>query len=371
VSLAGGLNGAALITAMVVVIGVEYILRRRLNVLEMPLAKPFLALVGLTALGIVIAPDPRLAFEYWTRLLSTFLLFVLALDQLQDPAQRSKLVMALLLAVPIPVLVGLYQLATGQGNTFTEGYNRILGTFVHPANFGSFLITLLPLCVAVFMHSKPSLSKLGLAVLSVLMLLCIVFTFTRIVWIAVVVVAMVIGAAKTRASFLVIPAVFLFVFMFVPSVQSRLQGSTDTSGYGSGAWRLNLWDEELSFTSTSSLPLGLGLGAVETLAGHPAHNEYVRIWVETGLTGSIAYLMLYSALARRALSNYRRARSSVNRNLILAFLAAGAAWFVIAFTDNLLNVLALQWYFWALAALALSIQPRPESVASPALRDAV
>jgi hypothetical protein len=61
----------------------------------------------------------------------------------------------------------------------------------------------------------------------------------------------------------------------------------------------------------------------------------------------------------------------VNRNLILAFLAAGAAWFVIAFTDNLLNVLALQWYFWALAALALSIQPRPAPVASQELREAV
>ena len=53
-----------------------------------------MAIVGLAALGIAIAPDPRIAFEYWMRLLSTFLLFVLMLDQLQDTRQRGKFVAA-------------------------------------------------------------------------------------------------------------------------------------------------------------------------------------------------------------------------------------------------------------------------------------
>ena len=125
VTVVGGLNGVAVITAMVTVIGIEYIARRRINVLDVPLGRPFAAIVFLSALGIAIASDPRIAFEYWMRLLSTFLLFVLMLDQLQDTRQRGKFVAALLLSVPITVVFGLYQFFAGEVNQVTEGYNRI------------------------------------------------------------------------------------------------------------------------------------------------------------------------------------------------------------------------------------------------------
>jgi O-antigen ligase len=355
VSIAGGLNGAALLTAMVIVIGVEHIARTRIRVLDVPLAKPFIAILAISLAGIVLAPDPRLAIEHWIRLLSTFILFVLILDNLQDRTQAGKLLAAVLLSVPLPVLVGVYQMLSGEGNHFTEGYNRILGTFVHPANFGVYLVTLLPVCAVLFLHSRPSWTKLGLLVMAITMVICIVFTFTRIVWLGLVIVALVIGTARTRATLLVIPVVLVLAFLLLPSVQGRLEGSTRTTGYGSGAWRLNLWGEELSRTSLTSLPIGLGLGAVETLSGNPAHNEYLRIWLETGVAGSVAYVCLYGSLVRRALANYRDATSPLARHLVLAFLALLAARLVIALTDNLLNLLALEWYFWALGALTLSL----------------
>jgi O-antigen ligase len=371
VAVAGGLNGAALLTAMVIVIGIEHIARRRLRIMDVPLAKPFVAILAISLVGIVLAPDPRLAVEHWMRLLSTFLLFVLILDNLRDDRQAGKLLAAVLLSVPLPVLVGLYQMVAGEGNHFTEGYNRILGTFVHPANFGVYLVTLLPVCAAVFMNARPSWSKLGLFIMAIAMVVCILFTFTRIVWIGLVIVALVIGTARTRATLVVIPFVLVLAFLFLPSVQDRLQGSTRTTGYGSGAWRLNLWGEELSRTSITSLPAGLGLGAVESFSGNPAHNEYLRIWLEMGVTGSIAYVWLYGSLIRRSLESYSGAPTPLSRHLILAFLALLAARLVIALTDNLLNSLALEWYFWALAALTLSIRqgstaPEP----SPPLRGA-
>jgi hypothetical protein len=368
VSVAGGLNGAALLTAMVIVIGAEHIARRRIALLDVPLAKPFVAVLAVSLVGVALAPDPRLGLEHWTRALSSFLLFVLIWDHLRDNRQAGKFVAALLLSVPVPVAFGVYQLLSGEGNHYTEGYNRILGTFVHPANFGVYLVTLLPVCLVAALHTRPGFTRLGLMLLALIMVVCVVFTFTRIVWFGLVAIALVMGTAKTRATLLVLPAILALTVMLMPSVQDRLDGSTRTTGYGSGAWRINLWSEELSRTSLTSLPAGLGLGAVETLSGYPAHNEYLRIWLETGVTGAIAYIWLYGSLIRRSIASYRHALSPIAKHIALAFLAVIAARLVIAFTDNLLNLLALEWYFWALAAFTLALRPAQAAASSSPVR---
>ena len=368
VTVIGGLNGAALLTSLMILVGLEHVARRGFQVLDLPLAKPMLALLGISAFTVVGAPDPQLALEHWMRWLSTVLLFFIIVDEVSDARERGKFLGALLLSAVLPVLVGLYQLVTGEGNQNTDGFNRIFGTFVHPSPFGVYLLTLLPVAAVTCFHSKPGWSKLGLAVLSIAMAVCAVFTFTRIVWLGAVVIVLVLGSGKTKATLFVIPVLVVLAFSLLPSVQERFAGATETTGYdSSGAWRIRHWDDQLASTSLSTLPLGSGLGAVEYVLGQPAHNDYLRVWVEMGLLGSAAYLWLFGSLIKGAIANYRGATTSQDRYLILAFLALFAGRLVMSLTDNLLAQPVLEWYFWGIAAVVLSLKPRPAQ-ASPAPR---
>jgi O-antigen ligase len=191
------------------------------------------------------------------------------------------------------------------------------------------------------------------------MAVCAVFTFTRIVWLGGVVALLVLGSGKTRAALLVIPVLVVLAFVLLPSVQQRFEGATETTGYeSSGAWRIRHWDDQLRYNSLPSLPLGAGLGTVEHVLGQPAHNDYLRIWVEMGVLGSAAYLWLYGSVIKGAVGNYRGARTSEDRFLVLAFLALLTGRLVMSLTDNLLIQPVLEWYFWGIAAVVLALKPR-------------
>jgi putative inorganic carbon (HCO3(-)) transporter len=358
VAIVGGFNGAALLTTGMIVVGLEYVARNRAHILNLPLAKPMLALLAISSLTIVIAPDPGLALEHWIRWLSTVLLFLIIVDHVRDEGERGKFLGALMLSALLPVLLAIYQFAAGEGNQATEGFNRVFGSFVHPSPFGVYLLTLLPTAAVLCGHSKRGWAKLGLFFLAVAMALCAVLTFTRIVWLGAVVIALVLGSAKTRATLVVLPLLVFAAVQLTPVLQDRFQGATETTGYEStGAWRIRHWDDQLAQTSLSTLPLGAGLGAVEYVLGQPAHNDYLRIWVELGLVGSAAYLWLLGSLVRGAVRNLRGAQSSLHRYLILAFLSMFVGRMVMSLTDNLLIQPVLEWYFWGLAAVALSLTP--------------
>ena len=362
VAIVGSFNGAALLTTGMIVVGLEHALRNRRYILDLPLAKPMFAVLAISGLTIVIAPAPQLALEHWMRWLSTVLLFLIIVDRVRDERERGKFLGALMLSALVPVLLGLYQFVSGEGNQATENYNRVFGSFVHPSPFGIYLLTLLPVTAVLCFHKGPGWSKLGLAVLAVAMGMCAVLTFTRIVWLGAIVIVLVLGSARSRLTLFALPVLVIAVFTLLPSVQDRFQGATETTGYDStGAWRVKHWDEQLAQTTPTTLPLGAGLGAVEYVLGNQAHNDYLRIWVELGLVGSAAYLWLWGSLIKGAITNLRGAKTSLDRYLILAFLAMFGGRLVMSLTDNLLIQPVLEWYFWGLAAVALSIAPLARS----------
>ena len=373
VAVVSSLNGAALLTAAMVAVGFDHIARNRIRVFDLPLTKPFLALLLVSAFTIAMAPDIRLAFEHWIRLLSTFLLFTLIVSELHArPWERYRLLGAVLLSAVIPLIFGLFQLATNGGDQATEGFNRIYGTFVHPSPYGVYLLTLLPLAAVVWFHQKPGWLKLALGLLAILLLVSSLFTFTRIVWVGLLVGVLVMASIKARAALLVIPIIVVAAIYLLPSVQDRFEGATQTTGYeSSGAWRIRHWDDQLATTSPSTLPFGSGLGAVEYVLGQPAHNDYLRIWVELGLFGSIASIWLYGSLAKNALASYRDSPSRFDKSLIVAFLAMFSARLVMSLTDNLLIQPVLEWYFWAIAAMTVAVSiptRRPAPLTSPGYR---
>jgi O-antigen ligase len=355
---ASNVNANALMSLLIIALGLSHIALNRLDIRRIPLAMPFAAFVGVTFLGIAVAPDHNRALQDWLRLFGTLMVFVLCVDAMRTVADRRWLVRVILLSSIIPLLVGLYQFLTDTGDHYTAGFNRIFGTFVAPSPYGFYLVQLLPLAVVFLAHTRSRLARLGLAAMVPLMLFSIYATETRGAWIGVLVMLIVFMWTRARWTLLLLPLAVGAMYFAVPSVRARISGATSgtcvsaENCQSSVFWRQKQWEDAIRVASPPKLiTVGAGLGAVDVTLGNLTHNEYVRLLVEAGALGCIAIFILYRRLLDITLKGYREASTSYQRDLMLAFMMALISRVVMAAADNILDIVVIEWYFWAFAAV--------------------
>ena len=345
-----GLNAAALMSFLVIGMGAAHISLTRMDIWRIPLVKPFLAYLLIAGGGIILAPAPGLALEDWLRTVSAFLVYVLVIDVMGDARDSRWLVRILVASTVVPVIVGMYQFFTDSGNHSTDGFNRLQGTFTHPAPYAFFLVGLLPLVALYFIHTPSRLARVALMALIPLMIFCVYASQTRGAWVGLAVLATVFLAVRARWAVMLVPLLAIALFAAVPSIQARFdEAGSDT---GSVVWRQHQWERSLETASPVQIAtIGAGLRSVDARLGEFTHNEYIRLLTETGVAGLAAVLIMNIALLRIAIRGYREAATPFERDLMLAFLMAFTARAVTAFADNILVFPVLEWYFWSFAGL--------------------
>ncbi len=345
-------NAAAMMSLLVIAVGCAHLAINRVDVLRMPLAKAFAFVLAISFVGLAVAVDREAAFQDWLRLAGVFVLYVLVVDLIRTRDDVRRIITVMVLSAVVPLAIGMYQAVTGNGNHDTAGLNRIYGTFVHPSPYASYLVQLLPLAVVFFVHTRMRIARVVLGAMIPLMVLSVYATQTRAAWIGLAVVVIVFAGMRARWTLFFLPLVAAALFFALPGVESRF-GEVGNN-YSSVLWREQQW--ERSFSVASSLQLvttGAGLGSINAALGNLAHNEYLRLLVETGIIGLTAMIVLYAQLVRVALRGYRHAGNAFERDLMLAFLMTFAARAVIALTDNLVAFPVLEWYFWSFAAVII------------------
>jgi O-antigen ligase len=354
-------NAAAVMSLLVIGLTFAHVALNRVDLLRIPLVKPFGIFLLISLLGVGVAPDRARAVEEWLRVAGAFALYVIVVDLMATKAEWRWVVRVILLSSIVPLCVGLYQFFTDTGNHDTAGYNRIQGTLVHPSPYGFYLVQILPLAVFFLLYTRSKISRVGLIAMVPLIIFSIYATQTRGAWIGVVVVVAVFMLARARWSLVLLPLAAGALFFAVPSVRARLDSATTgtcvSASYcqSSVLWRQKQWEDTIRIASPAQIATtGAGLAAVDVDLGLNAHNEYLRLLVETGIGGLIAMIILYRSLLGIALRGYREAPTPYQRDLMLAFLMVWAARVVIGLTDNII-IVVLEWYFWAFAAIVVGM----------------
>jgi O-antigen ligase len=345
-------NAAAMMSFLIIGLGVSHIALNRMNIWRVPLTKPFAFFMVLTLVGIALAPDKNQALQDWLRVLSVFVLYVLVVDLLRTAEDVRWMLRILLLSSVVPLVLGFYQYVANTGNHETPGLNRIEGTFVHPSPYATYLVQLIPLALVYLLHTRSRLGRIALAVLIPAMVYSVYLTETRAAWLGLIAAVMVFMAARARWTLILVPVVAAAMFFALPSIQARFDEASSSTG--SVFWRQQQWENAINITSTPQLlTVGAGLSAVNVRLGNLTHNEYVRLLVETGLIGLVLTIMMYWMLFKIALKGYREGATPYQRDLMLAFLMSFAARVVIAATDNIIAFPVLEWYFWSFAAVVV------------------
>lgn len=324
---------------------------------------PFTAFFASAILSIAFSSHPLDSAVEAVRI-GTVVVIVIALGRfVTDRARLRSVLIAVLASSLVPLGVAALQLRGGRGLITFEGFSRISGTFTHPNPFATYLSLILVLCVALFPHVK-SAWRWGLAALTVACGGVLIATYARGAWLATLVALTLIAILQSRRLLWVLAAAVVVVGIAVPSVAVRLSDLSESraesgAAGNSLAWRLQYWEQVLSLQED---PLfGIGLREVEQLeeAEKAPHNDFIRVYVETGIVGLLAYLWLLVTLFREAVRAYRRSPPGLPRGLAVAFLATFSGLVVMSIAANVISQLVILWYFAAIVVLALAASRSP------------
>jgi putative inorganic carbon (HCO3(-)) transporter len=353
--------------AILILGGVLFMLSRRLPLVGLPGGSLLVILLAVGAIGVLRAESKFFSMNEWLRLAAAPVVYSLAAYLLSSGRWVQRTVDVLALSFVAPALVGLDQLITGHTRyVLGPEIRRIYGTFVHPNPFGLYLVVIISvfMCQALVHSGARRMCSLVIVAVSSVLLLG---TYARFAWAGVLIVMLVIGVLRWRPLVALVLCLVLGAAL-VPSVSTRL---ADPFGGGSFTdhvllWQLALrqWADATRDPTSSVVTLmnrlgGLGPGAVEVitapLRGVPtaAHDDYIRMLIEYGAIGLLAFLALTVVLIFAAYRAWRAAPSGTRKAVALSFFALTLAYPVMSFTSNVFATTQNQVYFWTLAGITV------------------
>lgn len=185
---------------------------------------------------------------------------------------------------------------------------RLNGPLGETANmYGGYLILNLAIALGLFLHAPSPGSRMGSAAAVVLLGIPLLYTYSRTSFVAIMIASLLFGVFKDRRLLLVALAAVILTPIIAPD--SILDRISTISGVATGdqpsSWRSRAYAWELfgSKTAAESPLFGFGLASVKL---GMVDNEYVRVFVDTGLVGLGLFLWVLVRLAMRATSTIDR-----------------------------------------------------------------
>lgn len=362
------LNMNALLGVMVCAWGVFMIMHERVQLRAVPGIWWIGGFMSIGALGIVVGVDAFSSLSEWIRVGSLLVLYILGWHVTTKNQHAVVWVInAVAISAVIPIVVAFYQLLTFSGLSFGNLSNRVYGTFGHPNVLGFYLVLVLVIIFVKYVTAPPHHRSLLYPWILAGGTIALLFTYTRGAWIGLVIALTVLGVVKYRRQLLIVVgslallalswqglnAIVISVFNVdlesIPIVSRITSRDEDADSIN---YRVDTFNAMAPRVLDKPL-FGHGLGTFVVLRQQgdiglfddpEAHNDYLRLAVETGLLGLAFYLMFFVSLFRRAVINYLIAKSgSWQKNYTLGCIAVLLAFGAMSISDNILQGTALIW----------------------------
>lgn len=303
-----GFAGAA---ALLVLLVMGSASRPRLR-LELDRLGPYMIFyMGFICIALAGSIATRLSMRFFFFHLTGFLLVLVLVSAVRKYEQLQLAAALAVLGISIAALYGCYQgyvgvdiVASQQDMNVNAGMpGRVYSFFDNPNNFAELLAMLLPLDLALFLNSHwrgKLLSLLSLGVGAV----AIGCTYGRASWIGLTIGVLVFLAL---VNWRLVPVVILLGLAAVPFLPETIYNRIMTIGNTSDSstqYRFEIYDTS-KFLMRDHWVRGVGLGTdvmKQVFLTYPTnfdgtypvhtHNNYLQMWMETGIWGIISFLAL-------------------------------------------------------------------------------
>ncbi len=304
------------------------------------------------------------------------LIFLIIAEVINTPRRVFNFVSVFVIAAFFSGMDGIYQRLAGHDlfRKFSMFENmKITAAFKAPNDFGTYVATVLPLPLALIAFSVMDWrKKAGLFVLSLLFAACLVLTFARGAWLgffAGFLFLLVFTGRRRFIATLVILAVLaaLTVLVAPPAIKAQLGSLSQLGSDTSSMDRLLIW--KTGWRMFLDRPVfGHGLNTFMSIFERYkpadyvwivyAHNCFLQMAAETGITGLLIFLWFCASVLGRAISNFFAEPDKFMKAAAIGAAACIIATLTNSFVDTNLYSLPLAVLFWSLCGLAAArVQP--------------
>ncbi|NLJ77519.1 MAG: O-antigen ligase family protein [Peptococcaceae bacterium] len=348
---------SSLFAAYAVVLIAAYLVTNKI-IIKNNIAWGFYAFIAIGLLTALLPGNYGFGLVYVIKFISMLCIYLIVYYLCERIDNFDRVIMkGIIAAAVIPLAVGLYQLIFSKG--LTNGFyaeanlNRLYGTLAHPNVFAFFLIIILvTITIYLLRYNKKNIL---LYIVAGLCLVELYATYTRGAWLGLALICstyLIFSkmplSRKLGYSALLLLAVSPFMHNIADRFTNVLSSDVERSSL---ATRFAIW-QGMGFLFYVKPFLGYGIGAFKELSTNilnwniEAHNDYLKLLLETGLIGLGSYLVLQFNTLRGII---RRKRE----NYLVAFVFV-AVFYLMSLADNIIDMTVCQWYIWALVAIFTS-----------------
>ncbi|MCL5256495.1 MAG: O-antigen ligase family protein [Chloroflexi bacterium] len=402
---------------ILVALAIRTIARGRLDFYRTRLDVPILAYLGACLIATFHTMSFTLSlyggytrYEGLITIANYAVLFFLAISILNNGERIERALQVMVGAASLVAITGIAQtfgLQLYPGGDLSEFQGRVFSTLGNPDFLGSYLVLAIPVAAGLLLKASDKRYKGALSLAIIIMIVCLILTYTRGAWIGLAVslpVLLFAGRSLLRNKLWIV-GIALVVLTTIGLIEvggpqrlesaissflapaserlaapeaasggtgvvSRIQTSTDLSG-GTIGVRLQTWQATLGVIRDNPV-FGVGLSSlqmamakyisVEYARGEgfdhmpdQAHNGLLQVAANTGIIGLMAYLAVLAAFVWTIAGWMRRNSRSALQPLAVGILAAWVGYMV---QDSFLfGVIGTSSQFWLLmgAGVALSL----------------
>lgn len=339
------------------------IIKKKFNFLKEKTFWPWLLFLFITTLLSLFSFDKSSSLVNFFRLLSFFSAFVFGFLTFDTPKKITDLARVIIFSAIIPALVAWIQLINRGG--FYDGERwRLLGTFTHPNMLAIYLVLVICLTIFVALNlRKKAVEKIFYTILAIFFVIPLLFTYTRIAWLSLAFILFFVGTYRFRKLLVFSILAFFLLYFFAPFFQDRISTLAGIAASDSSSWRIHLWQDIVGYIKENPW-FGYGPGTASVflkkniprlLVETEPHNDYLRIWLESGIFALLSYLWIFIDYLKRMYQGFKtekRPRLKILFFFLILFtLSMGGA----SLTDNVLKDAVMQWEFWSLSGGLLLI----------------
>ena len=354
--------------------GLIMLTKHRRSIMHMPLWLISIVTATFFAITTLYSINPFVSVTEALKFINVIIIFILGFIFVKKNIITSKNILwSIIYSAIIPIIIAINQILSNQGLTTFAIHGRIFGTLAHPNVFAFFLLILIMVHIQYsyitptnWWQGKKNLKHIITAIGVVLLAM----TYTRAAWVGLIVFLVITGILYSKkiiywlAGVLLIGYVILFPLnqwlwqktsftLESYSLVSRITGNNDEAD--SVQWRQAVARE--SWPLIGARPwLGYGYGTFPMVWSDnrpithlwddsaEAHNDYLRLFLETGIVGLLLYSFFLSNLLIRSLK--KNTQVYLNKHIFLT--GSIAVFVVISLSDNMLHHTPVMWPLWVL-----------------------
>ena len=344
-----------------------------------PIDLPLIAFIAWVAVTVPFSASPAYSVKEFAKLLQQGLIFYVVVYFFRDGRSRKHLVWLLVGGLFVVSAYGIVQFGQLIGVPLQEGRLMLVESVTSGEVWlSTYLVMLLPLSLALGLCAqRPSARVIGLVTVGVATL-CLLLTYSRAGLLALLCEAAVLAWFVRRRTVMIGMAVSVLVVVLGSAAlfQSNLTAAVGHKaatgrfialpGSSTLEIRLEYWKAGMNALADHWI-VGAGYGKEslrleagnrpdrgQVLATREAHNTFLDLALEVGVTGLALFAWLLGRILGKAFAAFRRADDPTAKAVALGVGVGVAGLAVRIFFDHMLiGTLALQ--FWVLVALAMVV----------------